>query len=115
MARILVIEGNSGVRDVLRERLFEQCQDTILAISSADCQSGLDLYFFDVVICNINSGLEFIKRYSGSQLIQRFILTGGAVEEEVQGIVRQTGRPILPKPIDFGNLRQEIDKVLTSF
>lgn len=112
---VLVVDDNQQIRDVLRRFLVRLGHRVTVAEGGELALEVVKDHDFDRVLLDINmpgqNGPEFYTSLAdhAPQLRERTIfMTGGVVEEDVNGFIRQTGRPRLGKPF----MLEELVKVL---
>jgi CheY-like chemotaxis protein/signal transduction histidine kinase len=108
---VLVVDDNQQIRDVLRRFLLRLGHRVTVAEDGALALKVIGNHDFDRILLDVNmpgqSGPAFYSSLDdhAPQLQERTIfMTGGVVEEEVNGFIRQTGRPRLGKPFMLDEL-----------
>jgi CheY-like chemotaxis protein/signal transduction histidine kinase len=108
---VLVVDDNQQIRDVLRRFLVRLGHRVTVAEGGAPALQEIGNHDFDRVLLDVNmpgqSGPSFYTSLDdhAPQLQARTIfMTGGVVEEEVNGFIRDTGCPRLGKPFMLDEL-----------
>jgi CheY-like chemotaxis protein len=108
---VLVVDDNQQIRDVLRRFLVRLGHRVTVAEGGALALKVIGDREFDRVLLDVNmpgqNGPEFYSSLDdhAPQLQERTIfMTGGVVEEAVNGFIRRTGRPRLGKPFMLDEL-----------
>ena len=113
--KVLVVDDEATMRDVLEMRLQEWGFDVLLASDAASAEALViredpDLVLSDVVMPG-TSGLELLKKLKGKRPDRPVILltAHGTVEMAVEAI-KEGALDFLTKPINYGNLRSVLDQ-----
>ncbi|MFQ5498468.1 MAG: response regulator [Candidatus Zixiibacteriota bacterium] len=118
MARILVIDDSSVIRNLLEEYLCEQGHQVDLA---EDGQIGIDKalsHDYQLVFCDIHmprkNGYQVYKEVSSAKPAMPFIMTDSLPDDLAEQAEKAGARCCLTKPFDLEEVRQTISKVLTA-
>lgn len=116
--RVLIIDDDARLRDVLSLVLSDDCEVT-LAASGAEAFEHLGQSPFDVIVCDLS-----MPRMSGSQIHaalaeqnpdaanRMVIVTGGAYSSASEEFLRASGCPHVPKPFTPDELMGAIHEIL---
>ena len=118
-ARILVIDDERAVRDLISDALSIEGHDVMTAENGKE---GLDLigqYRFDLVFCDLRMPemdgqalYEEIQR-NHPQVLKRIVfVTAQANSSDYGPFLRETGIPVIEKPFTLSQLRQAVAKVV---
>jgi two-component system, cell cycle sensor histidine kinase and response regulator CckA len=117
-ARILVIDDEPQVGTAIRRILSGH-----EVVSATSATQGFELIAedpsFDLVLCDLAmaevSGRDFYERLAADrpELTERVVfMSGGAFSPELEGFLKTTTRPCLPKPFGAAELRNRINLLL---
>lgn len=118
-ARILVIDDERAVRDLISDALSIEGHDVMTAENGKE---GLDLigqYRFDLVFCDLRMPemdgqalYEEVQR-DHPQVLKRIVfVTAQANSSDYGPFLRETGIPVIEKPFTLSQLRQAVGKVV---
>jgi CheY-like chemotaxis protein len=118
-ARILVVDDELSIREVLAQMLAAEGHDVVTAASGAEALTCLSQEEFQVVITDLKmpeiSGQELYAEIKASDpsLAQRVIfITGDTVNEDTKQFMGSVENPTLEKPFRLEWLRELITQVL---
>ena len=114
-ARILFVEDETSLHRAVRRVLNDH--ELVFAISGREALAILARdAAFDLIVCDIVmpdvSGIEVFEwiRDSRPELMSRLaFMTGGVRSDEALAVLRQSGRPIIEKPVEASTLRRLVD------
>ena len=117
--RILVVEDETGLRDVVRSALtkygYEVCavEDAETAIRVFHDEKGrFDFIFSDVVLPD-QSGVQLIDALLEEKCTLKFLLTSGYTDQKSQWrIIQEKGYPFLQKPYKLAEMLEKIKTIL---
>jgi DNA-binding NtrC family response regulator len=117
--KILIIEDELSIREICRRVLLSEGYEVDMAINGRNgkamsSRKVYDLYLVDIRTPEIN-GLEFYEWlvWKYPKLKKRIIFTTGDLREgDIVSRVKETGRPLLPKPFTASELRDIIEKTI---
>ena len=116
--RVLIIDDDERLRDVLSLVLSDECEVTTAA-SGAEAFEHLERATFDVIVCDLS-----MPRMGGSQIhaalgeadpdmaARMVIVTGGAYSTASEDFLRRSGCPQVPKPFTPTELMGAIHEIL---
>jgi two-component system NtrC family sensor kinase len=118
-ARILVIDDERAVRDLISDALKIEGHDVLTA---NDGKEGLDLigqHRFDLVFCDLRMPemdgqalYEEVQR-NHPQVLKRIVfVTAQANSSDYGPFLRETGIPVIEKPFTLSQLRQAVTKMV---
>jgi two-component system NtrC family sensor kinase len=118
-ARILVIDDERAVRDLISDALAIEGHDVMTAENGKE---GLDLigqYRFDLVFCDLRmpemdgqAMYEEVQR-NHPQVLKRIVfVTAQANSSDYGPFLRETGIPVIEKPFTLSQLRQAVGKMV---
>ena len=118
-ARILVIDDERAVRDLISDALKIEGHDVLTA---NDGKEGLDLisqHRFDLVFCDLRMPemdgqalYEEVQRYHPQVLKRIVFVTAQANSADYGPFLRETGIPVIEKPFTLSQLRQAVTKMV---
>jgi signal transduction histidine kinase/CheY-like chemotaxis protein len=121
-ARILIVDDESSIVDVLYDVLKLDGHDIETALNGRLALKKLEQKPFDVVISDLRmpgmSGQDLYEklREMHSEVSNRIIFTtGDLASEETQGFLRRAGSPCLQKPFDLNEVRRLVQQVLACY
>jgi len=115
--RILVVDDEPAIRDLLYEVLTQDGHTVDLPASSRDARDMIRNRGYDCIIMDLR-----MPDISGQQLYQIvaetdpglarkvIFVTGDTVRRETREFLEATGNPVFSKPINLGDLRQQIQE-----
>lgn len=119
--RILVVDDESGVRDLLFHVLSSEGHTVDLASDSHQALDRIQGDRYDCIILDLKmpgtSGQELYRLVDNADpdLARRIIfITGDTVRPEARDFLKATGNPFLGKPFDLGELRKQIQSLDTA-
>ena len=118
-ARILVIDDERAVRDLISDALAIEGHDVMTAENGKE---GLDLigqYRFDLVFCDLRMPemdgqalYEQVQR-DHPQVLKRIVfVTAQANSSDYGPFLRETGIPVIEKPFTLSQLRQAVTRMV---
>lgn len=118
-ARILVIDDERAVRDLISDALSIEGHEVVTAENGKD---GLDLigqYRFDLIFCDLRMPemdgqalYEEVQR-DHPQVLKRIVFVTAQAHSADYGLfLRTTGIPVIEKPFTLSQLRQAVGKVV---
>ncbi|HEX4993830.1 MAG TPA: response regulator [Methylomirabilota bacterium] len=118
-ARILVVDDERAVRDLISDALKIEGHDVLTA---SDGKEGLDLisqHRFDLVFCDLRMPemdgqalYEEIQR-NHPQILKRIVfVTAQANSADYGPFLRTTGIPVIEKPFTLSQLRQAVTRIV---
>ena len=118
-ARILVIDDERAVRDLISDALSIEGHEVFTAENGKE---GLDLigqYRFDLVFCDLRMPemdgqalYEEVQR-DHPQVLKRIVfVTAQANSADYGPFLRETGIPVIEKPFTLSQLRQAVGKMV---
>jgi two-component system NtrC family sensor kinase len=118
-ARILVIDDERAVRDLISDALNIEGHEVVTAENGKE---GLDLigqYRFDLVFCDLRmpemdgqAMYEEVQR-NHPQVLKRIVfVTAQANSSDYGPFLRETGIPVIEKPFTLSQLRQAVGKMV---
>jgi two-component system NtrC family sensor kinase len=118
-ARILVIDDERAVRDLISDALTIEGHEVLTAENGKE---GLDLigqYRFDLVFCDLRMPemdgqalYEEVQR-DHPQVLKRIVfVTAQANSSDYGPFLRETGIPVIEKPFTLSQLRQAVTKMV---
>ena len=118
MARILIIDDSSIIREMLSEFLGE-LGHTVCTASQGP--GGHDLALsedFDLVICDIHlplmNGLQVYDQVHAKKPGLPFVFTDSLPDELGERAREQTGQSYIRKPFDIYQLKEKLESILES-
>ena len=116
-AHILVVDDDSGIRDLVKKFLIENDYLVNTAANAEEAQKKIEIIKFDLIILDImmpgKSGLEFLNENKNLIDTPIILLTAkGEAKERIHGL--ETGADdYLPKPFEAKELLLRINNILT--
>lgn len=117
MARILVVDDDPAMREVLTIRLEKwgflvRAADSALSAEDCATQWHPEVVITDLVMPG-GSGLDLLRRLKGSDPDRAVLIitAHGEVESAVEAM-KQGAEDFVTKPIDYGHLRSVLDEIL---
>ena len=118
-ARILVLDDDKTIAELLGEMLNLLGYTTSLCYSGREALELVDQVEFDLIISDFRmpkmNGREFYEQTvrKKPELARRIVfLTGDVVNEETQAFLQSTGNPHLSKPFQLARVEQMVAQVL---
>jgi len=116
MARILVVDDSSVIRNLLTEYLGEQGHVVETAV---DGQEGIEMALagdYDVVLCDLHmprkNGYQVFTEVSAHRPQSRFIMTD-SLPDELARMAQEAGAyGCLTKPFDLDQVTSTLEKIL---
>ncbi len=118
-ARILVIDDERAVRDLISDALSIEGHEVFTAENGKE---GLDLigqYRFDLIFCDLRmpemDGQAFYEEVQRDhpQVLKRIVFVTAQAHSTDYGLfLRTTGIPVIEKPFTLSQLRQAVGKVV---
>lgn len=115
---VLIIDDEAGVADCLAEFLRHAGARVDLAGDGAQGFERLLAEPYDVVVCDLRmprmGGEELLARVRerAPRLLPRLIFSSGDIEAlDATSLVKELGRPCLPKPFDFSEVLETVRRV----
>jgi CheY-like chemotaxis protein len=113
MGRVLVIDNELSIAEMLREALGDEFDVTVTSDPVAALGWLLAGDWYDVVLCDVMmptmNGVELRERVHGVRpdIAARIVfVTGGVVSEHLRREMDELPNMVLPKPFDLGSLRE---------
>jgi signal transduction histidine kinase/CheY-like chemotaxis protein len=120
-ARVLVVDDEASIVDILYDVLRLDGHEIETALNGRLALTKLESQSFDVVISDLKmpgmSGQELFRRLRemDSYLLGRVIFTTGDVASpETQSFLQESGSPYLQKPFDLNEVRRLVQEILES-
>jgi two-component system NtrC family sensor kinase len=120
-ARVLVVDDEASILDILYDVLRLDGHEIETALNGRLALTKLESQSFDVVISDLKmpgmSGQELFRRLRemDSYLLGRVIFTTGDVASpETQSFLQESGSPYLQKPFDLNEVRRLVQEILES-
>jgi CheY-like chemotaxis protein len=118
-ARILVVDDELTIREMMRDVLESSGCEVVLATDGVDALDAyrrewgrLDLVLLDMVMPRMG-GLETFRRMIGMDRGARVLLcTGYADNDKAQRALKEGALGLLPKPFTMTELLSRIDRIL---
>jgi len=115
--RILVVDDEPFIRDLVRDTLRSRNYETGMASNGAEALDLLSRESFDIVVTDVvmpgMEGLELVKRIKKSHPGTRVIvLTGFARNADIGDFLLQGADDLLPKPFRANDLIEVIRRVI---
>src|SRR5215475_7576567 len=118
MAQILLVEDDESMRALIKQRLGASHQIT----DTGDATEALGLALAskpDCILVDLMmprfSGLELCQTFasvSNTQTIPIFVITGQSADDHREFCLNLGARDFFEKPLDFGKLKDAIDKAV---
>ena len=110
--RILVVDDEPDLRDLLSETLSEEGYDVALAVGGQQGWEMVQTNAFDCVLVDLKMPgmdgwqlLALIEKWNAKMAERVIFITGAVLSEDVRGFMASTERPILRKPFTLDELR----------
>ena len=120
-SRILVVEDESSVLEVIQRALMRNGYSVDGAENGIDGLKRLEVQHYDLIICDIRmpgmGGIEFFQEVEkkDQELARRIIFTSGdTVNAGSQNFIKLTGSTLLLKPFELDNLLQVVQEKLSN-
>ncbi|MEM7025338.1 MAG: PAS domain S-box protein, partial [Pseudomonadota bacterium] len=117
--RILVVEDEVEIGEMLAETLRRDGHQTIVAVSGRDALAKLNDHEVDLIISDLRmpdmDGPALHRELSQTRpdLAARTVfITGDTLAADVTGFLAKTGLPLIDKPIDPGEIRRRVQAIL---
>jgi len=115
MSKILVIDDEMGIREVVREALSKEGHEVSTVPSAEQAFATLLKQPFDLVISDINlgesSGIDVLKKIRELQKEIPVIIYSGSVTSAIEEEAKQAGaNAVLSKDIGIAELMKEVSK-----
>lgn len=115
--RVLVVEDDSMVRQLLLRAARSICQDVTAAEGGQEAMLLLQQHSYDVVVSDLKmpgvSGLDVLRFARQQQPAARLLAISGFVDVEDEEAITQLGARVLPKPFGYGQLRQALQDTVS--
>ncbi len=118
--RVLVVDDEKVVRDVLSSVLREMGQKVDLAADGRAAQDKLAAADYDLVLCDLRMPeLDGLALYSWTRrerpgLARRWVFITGSVTPETERALAELDAPSLTKPFDVPELKATLSRLLSS-
>lgn len=117
MARILVIDDSSIIRDLLTDFLPELGHDVATASNGLEGLERLRSEEWDLCICDMHmpkkNGFQILSELGDDKGGMQFIFTDSLPDELHEKVARASQFLCLRKPFDLDQLRETLEKTLT--
>lgn len=118
-ARILVIDDERAVRDLISDALTIEGHDVMTAENGKEGLGLMGQYRFDLVFCDLRMPemdgqalYEEVQR-NHPQVLKRIVfVTAQANSSDYGPFLRETGIPVIEKPFTLSQLRQAVGKMV---
>jgi PAS domain S-box-containing protein len=117
-ARVLVVDDEEPLRDLLRSMLESHGMDVSTVASGLEALELLDLTTFDVIITDVRmpdmSGLELFSRIqqgNPGQADRLAFVTGDIHGIDIAHLIEKTGRPAIGKPLNETELLSALTRL----
>jgi len=118
-ARILVIDDEPAIRELLVEMLAPHQIDTVPGANEA--LGELQQHSYDLILCDISmpgiSGIDFLKTLESTNdraSESVIFLTGGAVTAKAADTLSKSRRPVITKPFRFDEVHEIVRQQLAT-
>jgi len=118
-ARILVIDDERPVRELISDALKIEGHDVHTAENGREGLDEIGRYRFDLVFCDLRmpemDGQAFYEEVQRDhpQILKRIVfVTAQAHSADYGPFLRTTGIPVIEKPFTLGQLRQMVGKMV---
>lgn len=118
MARILIVDDSSVIRELLTEYLSEQGHQVDSAV---DGQFGIDQALdgdYDIILCDLHmprkNGYQVFTEVTAARPSSRFIMTDSLPDELAQQAQDAGAYGCLTKPFDLDEVIQTVEQVLST-
>ncbi|HYB70387.1 MAG TPA: response regulator [Candidatus Bathyarchaeia archaeon] len=118
-ARILVIDDERPVRELISDALKIEGHDVHTAENGREGLDEIGRYRFDLVFCDLRmpemDGQAFYEEVQRDQpqVLKRIVfVTAQANSADYGPFLRTTGIPVIEKPFTLGQLRQMVGKMV---
>ena len=119
-ARVLVVDDEAGVAEVVAEAIARDGHHADIASDGAMALDMLGREAYDAVVSDTKMPVMDGEGFYG-ELMQRFpalrrrfmFLTGDVLSREKRTFLEGTGAPVLSKPCDLDEVRRVLNGVLT--
>ena len=118
-ARILVIDDERAVRDLISDALTIEGHEVLTAENGKEGLDFIGQYRFDLVFCDLRMPemdgqalYEEVQR-DHPQVLKRIVfVTAQANSSDYGPFLRETGIPVIEKPFTLSQLRQMVGKMV---
>jgi CheY-like chemotaxis protein len=118
-ARILVIDDERAVRDLISDALTIEGHEVLTAENGKEGLDFIGQYRFDLVFCDLRMPemdgqalYEEVQR-DHPQVLKRIVfVTAQANSSDYGPFLRETGIPVIEKPFTLSQLRQAVTKMV---
>jgi len=118
-ARILVIDDERAVRDLISDALTIEGHEVLTAENGKEGLDFIGQYRFDLVFCDLRMPemdgqalYEEVQR-DHQQVLKRIVfVTAQANSSDYGPFLRETGIPVIEKPFTLSQLRQAVTKMV---
>ena len=121
MARILIVDDEESIRDLIKEVLLAQGHEFALAASGAEAFEHLRKKSFDLAIVDRNmpgmSGIEVVQLIRQNPKlggVKVLMCTGASVTKEIDEAFAAGADDYILKPLNFATLLGKVAKALSS-
>jgi len=112
--RILIIDDEADLLEILGLELREAGYDVTCAATGADAVRRARREHFDVILTDYKmpgmDGIETLSAIEKTDPTMRAVLMTGFASDDVQAALRRSGRPHIAKPFDFDDLLTTLDR-----
>jgi CheY-like chemotaxis protein len=118
-ARILVIDDERTVRDLISDALNIEGHEVVTAENGKEALDLIGQYRFDLVFCDLvmpeMDGQAFYEEVQRNhpQVLKRIVFVTAQANSSAYGsFLRETGIPVIEKPFTLSQLRQAVGKMV---
>ena len=112
---ILVVDDEEPIRVALERFLTREGHRVVIAATGGEALESAASQYFDVILLDMRmpdvSGQQIFERWTRERpdLAARIVfLTGDVVSPDLQSFLSRTGRPLISKPFQFGEILQAL-------
>ncbi len=119
--RVLVIDDEVDVGELACEILVKTGYEATFTDRAQDAIRRLESEHFDVILCDMNMPsmdgrgfYEHLQAHEPALIDKLAFITGDTMGSGSQGLLRESGRPYLEKPVSPRELRDLVEKLLSN-
>lgn len=116
MVKILILDDNKGIRQMLERRLTKLGYEVFTVGSAADARTTLENSEIQFILLDNRmpdiSGFDFFTELNATYNIPAIMMTAHASLDLAVEFLKQGGADFVPKPIDMNVLHIKIQKIL---